>query len=88
MASNEQPAVHFKASHNTECRVGEAVEAGLDDACHTPGHSAASIDADDHVDAVDLKNRLCDIETDCRDSLQENSGLHALSLMDRTLIIV
>ena len=37
--------------------------------------AALQLAADDHlafrVDAVDLKNRLCNIETDCRDRLHE-----------------
>src|SRR5258707_895300 len=38
-----------------------------------PGRNGASAEADDHsplrVDAVQLKNGLCDVETDCRDLL-------------------
>ena len=37
--------------------------------------AAPQLTADDHlalrVDTVDLKNRLCDIETDCRDRVHD-----------------
>jgi hypothetical protein len=69
--------------HRPRCRPGRAAASQ-----RTPGRSTLQLTADDHfaivIDAVDLKYRLGNVETDCRDRLHDLAPPNRGGLTART----